>query len=120
VTTIAKHCGINLVPHPATFKEFTTMETHSTVFNMVWPVLNSYSDCTEGSVQYEWLTTELRDRVNRQATPWLLVSFHAPLYTTFLGHVNEIETLNMKRAMEPLFNNYGVNLIISGKLLGGD
>jgi Calcineurin-like phosphoesterase len=79
-------------------------------------VLNSYSDCTEGSVQYEWLTTELRDRVNRQETPWLLVSFHAPLYTTFLGHVNELESLNMKRAMEPLFNKYGVNLIISGKL----
>jgi Calcineurin-like phosphoesterase len=81
-------------------------------------VLNSYSDCTEGSVQYEWLTTELRDRVNRQTTPWLLVSFHAPLYTTFLGHVNEIESLNMKRAMEPLFNKYGVNLIISGTLFG--
>lgn len=79
-------------------------------------VLNSYSNCTVGSVQYQWLETELRERVDRKKTPWLLVAFHSPLYTTFLGHVNEVEALRMKAAMEPLFVKYGVNLIVSGKL----
>jgi Calcineurin-like phosphoesterase len=79
-------------------------------------VLNSYSDCRTGSVQYQWLESELRKRVDRSKTPWLLVAFHAPLYTTFLGHVNEVEALRMKAAMEPLFVEYGVNLIVSGEL----
>lgn len=79
-------------------------------------VLNSYSDCAVGSVQYQWLEAELRERVNRQRTPWLLMAFHSPLYTTFLGHVNEVEALRMKAAMEPLFVKYGVNLIVSGEL----
>jgi hypothetical protein len=76
-------------------------------------VLNSYTNATEGSAQYEWTQAELRS-TNRTRTPWLIVSFHSPLYTTFLGHVNEIEAVNMKQAMEPLFCLYGVNLVISG------
>jgi hypothetical protein len=76
-------------------------------------VLNSYSNTTVGSVQYQWFERELQ-HVNRADTPWLIVSFHAPLYTSFLGHVNETEKLEMKHAMEPLFVQYGVNLIVSG------
>ena len=76
-------------------------------------VLSSYSDATEGSVQYEWLRKEL-EQVDRSRTPWLLVSFHSPLYTTFLGHIDEIEAVNMRTAMEPLFLQYKVNLVISG------
>jgi len=76
-------------------------------------VLGSYSDATVGSVQYQWLQHELQS-VDRQVTPWLLVSFHSPLYTTFQGHVDEIEAVNMKQAMEPLFVEFGVNLVISG------
>jgi hypothetical protein len=77
-------------------------------------VLNSYTDATEGSPQYKWLETELSQQFNRTQTPWLVVSFHAPLYTTFCGHVNEIPALRMKAAMEPLFRQFGVNLIING------
>jgi hypothetical protein len=76
-------------------------------------VLSSYSDATVGSVQYEWLEQELL-KIDRKVTPWLLVSFHAPLYTTFQGHVNELEAVNMKQAMEPLFVQYGVNIVVSG------
>ena len=78
-------------------------------------ILNSYADCTVGSVQRHWLEAELSERFDREKTPWLLVSFHAPLYTTFKGHVDEIEALNMKASMEPLFVKYGVNLVVSGK-----
>lgn len=80
-------------------------------------VLNSYSNCTKGSVQYEWLVSELdkyRNLNYRRATPWLLISFHAPLYTTFLGHVNEKQAVDMKDALESIFIEYGVNLVVSG------
>lgn len=77
-------------------------------------VLSSYSDTSEGSPQYDWLVQELSWKVNRTATPWVLVSFHSPLYTTFTGHVNEEQALKMKESMEPLFNEYGVNLVICG------
>jgi hypothetical protein len=76
-------------------------------------VLSSYSNATVGSVQYQWLEQELK-ALNRQVTPWLLVSFHSPLYTTFIGHVGEKEAVNMKQAMEPLFVKYGVNIVVSG------
>jgi hypothetical protein len=76
-------------------------------------VLNSYSNSSKGSAQYEWLAEEL-SAVDRSQTPWLLVAFHAPLYTSFQGHVNESQSMAMKESMEPLFNQYGVNLIISG------
>lgn len=77
-------------------------------------VLSSYSDTRIGSPQYEWLVAELDSRVNRTATPWLIVSFHCPLYTTFTGHVNESQSLQMKASMEPLFHRHKVNLVISG------
>lgn len=77
-------------------------------------VLSSYSNSTAGSPQYEWLQNELENKFDREATPWLIVSFHSPLYTTFRGHVNETQSLRMKESMEPLFNQYGVNLVVSG------
>jgi hypothetical protein len=77
-------------------------------------VLNSYGNSSVGSSQYQWLEEELQHKVNRSAAPWIIVSFHSPLYTTFLGHVNERQSMNMKNAMEPLFNKYNVNLVISG------
>ena len=47
--------------------------------------LNSYTDTAVGSKQYMWLEQALA-RVDRTVTPWLLVMFHCPLHTTFLGH----------------------------------
>lgn len=76
-------------------------------------VLSSYSHSTKESVQYEWLADEL-DNYDRSVTPWLIVSFHAPLYTSFLGHLHEIEARLMRESMEPLFLQYGVNFVVSG------
>ncbi|CAB9517366.1 Zn(2+) purple acid phosphatase [Seminavis robusta] len=77
-------------------------------------VLSSYSDSRKGSRQYDWLVEELTLNVNRTLTPWVLVSFHSPLYTTFTGHVNEQQSIQMKQAMEPVFQEGGVNLVICG------
>jgi hypothetical protein len=48
-------------------------------------VLNSYTDPTRGSVQYNWLQDQL-EKVNRSITPWSIVTFHSPFHTTFHGH----------------------------------
>ena len=77
-------------------------------------ILSSYSDSKVGSHQYTWLKFELKRNFNRTETPWLIVSFHSPLYTTFVGHVNETQAMAMKESMEPLFNEYNVNLVICG------
>jgi acid phosphatase type 7 len=77
-------------------------------------VLNSYTQSTPGSPQYEWLHNELQFRFDRAMTPWLLVVFHCPLYTLFEGHVNERQSVRMKLFTEPLFVQYGVNVVVSG------
>ena len=47
--------------------------------------LNSYTATDPSSPQYQWLEQELQS-VDRRVTPWLLIMFHCPLHTTFLGH----------------------------------
>lgn len=49
-------------------------------------VLNSYTNTTKGSVQYQWLKQELETNIDRTITPWLLIVFHCPFHTTFRGH----------------------------------
>lgn len=76
-------------------------------------VLSSYSETNVGSPQYQFLERELAS-VDRRLTPWLIVTFHCPFYTTFAGHDHEIQSRKMRDAMEPLFVMYGVNLVFSG------
>ena len=76
-------------------------------------VLNSYTHSHVGSTQYKWLEQELQ-QVDRTRTPWLVVSFHSPTYNTFNGHINETQALEMQQAMEPLFVQFRVNLVING------
>ena len=76
-------------------------------------VLSSYSETHAGSPQYKFLENTL-ETVDRSLTPWLIVNFHCPLYTTFFGHHNETQALQMRATMEPLFVKYGVNLVFSG------
>lgn len=48
-------------------------------------VLSPYAGYSRGSSQYEWLERDLA-AFDRQRTPWLLVSFHAPWYNTVAAH----------------------------------
>ena len=73
-------------------------------------VLNPYTFCDRGSVQYKWLRHELKHNVNRTVTPWVLAVVHNPLHTTFNGH----ERLENYDDMEHLFNKYNVNLVVAG------
>jgi len=92
----------------------------SSVSNLWWsrdigPVhvigLCSYAATAAGSLQYEWLAADLAG-TDRAATPWVLVMMHAPWYNSNSGHVAEAEL--MRRSMEPLLYEYGVDIVLSG------
>ena len=46
------------------------------------------------------------------STPWLIVQMHASFYSTSLQHSYEVEC--MRQAYEPLFREFGVDLVFSG------
>jgi hypothetical protein len=75
--------------------------------------LNTYSDSSKGSLQYNWLLNEL-SHVDRSATPWLFVVAHGTFYETFRKHKDETPQRTMRRAMEPLFKKYRVNAFFCG------
>jgi hypothetical protein len=79
-------------------------------------VLNSYTSIIEGSVQYQWFTQVALPNIDRQKTPWLIIMFHCPLYTTFVGHNDEINPTLMKSSIQDLLKEHKVNLVISGEL----
>ena len=74
-------------------------------------MLCSYCDYEEGSEQYDWLVKDLA-KVSRTTTPWVLVGMHAPWYNTNHNHYGEGE--RMRRAMEPILYQHGVNIVVSG------
>jgi hypothetical protein len=76
-------------------------------------VLNSYTSTAVGSPQHEFLTDALQ-QADRKWTPWLIVVFHCPFHTTFIGHNDEINPTLMQQSFGPLFDQYGVNLVFSG------
>ncbi|GAX79014.1 hypothetical protein CEUSTIGMA_g6454.t1 [Chlamydomonas eustigma] len=42
-------------------------------------------DFSSSSIQYKWFLSELK-KVNRTLTPWLIVNFHFPMYTSYVGY----------------------------------
>ena len=60
---------------------------------------------------FQWLRRELA-AVDRVSTPWLIVQMHASFYSTSLEHSYEVEC--MRQAYEPLFREFGVDLVFSG------
>ena len=77
--------------------------------------LNSYSSVLAGSSQREWLENLALPSVDRKLTPWLVVIFHTPMYTTFANHYGELNTKVMNASgLRELFQLHGVNLVVSG------
>ena len=105
-------------------------------------MLNSYTNTSVGSSQYEWLKADLA-KVDRSRTPWIIAAFHCPWYNSNDDHRDEFQALAMQvvlpnrsyhdhitvpsrfysitlpthrniatqDAMEPLFLEYGVNVV---------
>lgn len=77
-------------------------------------VVSAYSSMEPNSTQYEWLVDELA-LVNRDQTPWVLVTIHVPLYNTFQAHQQkDLQIVAARQHLEPLFVQYSVNVIFSG------
>lgn len=66
---------------------------------------------TPADPQYQWLQATLA-AVDREKTPWIVVQMHASFYSTWLAHAYEVEC--MRAAYEPLFREYGVDIVWSG------
>lgn len=75
--------------------------------------LNSYDNFvrTGDRLQRSWVMTDLAG-VDRRATPWVVVVMHVPFYTSNYAHPGEAEL--MRRAYEPIFYAFGVDLVVAG------
>lgn len=74
--------------------------------------LCSYAGYFENSTQYLWLADYLATRINRQRTPWLMVTTHAPLYNSNNKHWGTGEPFRL--SIEPLLYKYGVDIVLAG------
>ncbi|RYG52446.1 hypothetical protein EON66_09740, partial [archaeon] len=74
-------------------------------------MLSSYTDFSSTSDQYAWLVTELAS-IDRNLTPWVVATLHAPWYNSNQAHQGEGEA--MREAMEQLLFNAGVDVVFSG------
>ena len=77
--------------------------------------INSYSAMEPGSKQYEWLVKEF-EAVNRRQTPWLIVTYHVPIYNTFEVHQKDYQLFKTREFIEPLLVKYKVNFVFNGHI----
>ncbi|CAA2953104.1 purple acid phosphatase 2-like [Olea europaea var. sylvestris] len=74
-------------------------------------VMSSYSAYGKYTPQYKWLISEL-PKVNRTETPWLIVLMHSPMYSSYVHHFMEGET--MRVMYESWFVEYKVDVVFAG------
>jgi hypothetical protein len=78
-------------------------------------VVSAYSAMEPDSAQYTWLKREL-ESVDRTVTPWLLVSIHTPLYSTYAVHKHDPQIFAAQEHMEPIFVKHHVNVVFTGHI----
>lgn len=76
-------------------------------------VLNSYTQTHSDSPQYKWLENDFQT-IQRDRTPWVIVILHGPWYNSNTAHQEESQTVAMRKNMEPLFFENGVNMVFCG------
>ena len=76
-------------------------------------MLCSYCPYVPGTPQYQWLVGDLQ-KVDRTLTPWLIAVMHAPWYNSNKAHHNEGEEVRMRAAMERVFYDSKVDLVLAG------
>lgn len=74
-------------------------------------MLGAYVDYNKTGAQYEWLRNDLK-RMDREVTPWLVASWHAPWYNSYASHYQEFECMRLE--MEDLLYQYGVDIVFNG------
>lgn len=74
-------------------------------------MLGSYTDHDRHSEQAAWLAADLAG-VDRARTPWVIVTMHAPFYSSNFAHLGEGEP--MRHSMERLLYQHNVDLVFAG------
>merc|ERR1712194_248110 len=77
--------------------------------NVHFVMLSSEHNFTDGSAQLEWLTNDLR-KVDRRATPWIVVTLHRPMYCSNAAAVGPWAA----KYLDPVLTQYRVNLVFAG------
>lgn len=91
------------IQNPASSSNQTIVVHSNTDMNLI--LVGKYTP------QYKWLTNEL-PKVNRSETPWLIVLMHVPMYSTYVHHFMEGET--MRVIYESWFVKYKVDVVFAG------
>jgi hypothetical protein len=78
-------------------------------------VVSAYSSMEPGSTQYHWLVGELQS-IDREQTPWVLLTMHVPIYNTFKAHHRDLQIVAAQTHLEPLLVQYSVNVVFSGHI----
>jgi len=78
-------------------------------------VISSNHNFSRGSPQYVWLKRDLslaRERVRSGHTKWIILMTHTPMYSSSDGHKGG--NVLLKREVEPLLLEYGVDIAVYG------
>jgi hypothetical protein len=72
---------------------------------------------TQGAEQYLWLEKDLAS-VDRKKTPWVIFSYHRPMYTSIQhGDIVDMRVAEkIKENLEPLLVKYQVDLALSAHI----
>ncbi len=57
--------------------------------------LTSYTNYTRVSAQVAWLKEDL-SMVDRESTPWVIVTLHAPIVNSYFSHYQENECMRLE------------------------
>ncbi|CAJ2668230.1 purple acid phosphatase 15-like [Trifolium pratense] len=76
-------------------------------------MLGSYVSYDKSGDQYKWLEKDLAS-LDREVTPWLVATWHAPWYSTYKAHYREAECMRVE--MEDLLYKYGVDIVFNGHI----
>lgn len=71
--------------------------------------LNHYMPYGPDSPQASWFKYHVKNVVNRQKTPWLIVAYHTSSYHTYQVHFRESDSF--LATWEPLFKDAGVDIV---------
>ncbi|XP_050219642.1 purple acid phosphatase 15-like [Mercurialis annua] len=74
-------------------------------------MLGAYISYDKSGDQFRWLERDLAE-VDREVTPWLVATWHAPWYSTYKSHYREAECMRVE--MEELLYKYSVDIIFNG------
>jgi hypothetical protein len=76
-------------------------------------VMSTEVDYNAGSAQHSFVESELEDAAADSSVDWIIIAMHRQMYaspTDALGH----EELDLREAYHPLFQKYGVDLVLYG------